>query len=264
MFSLIENLPKLAPDDLNKLVTLTENFLIISDRFIGCSYVVQEVFLRCISSLWLQLDDLQYNSVQPLYTLILESITKCVQSNAIGRSKYLESATLFLFSISIKAKLDFSVVVINILKNEVHCATMFEILNVILSEKPAEFCNSLEYFKTLKCWDHKVLMDQLTANESLINLFCKQCTVTDSFIDYKYLVLSNFTLALRSYFNAYESIDHFISKVVSLRRDTEIAHALICINRHLCNLVSNKTVQFQTRKLTINFRAFWSSRLLQN
>jgi len=264
MFSLVENLPKLALDDLHKLVTLTEDFLLKHDRFTDRSCVVQEVFLRCITCLWLQLDDLQYNSVKPLYTSTLESITQLVQSNAIGHSKYLESATLFLFSVSIKAKTDFSAIVSNILENEIHCGITFEILNVILSEKqPVEFCDGLEYFKNLKYWDRKVLVDQLMANKSLIELICKQCTITDSLIEIKYVVLSNFTLALRVYFDTYESIDHFISKAFNLRRDAEITHALLCINRHLCNLVSNESVslilQLRMTITMIIFRNLWSS-----
>lgn len=242
MFSLIKNLPKLSSNDLNKLVTLTEDFLMKYNQFTDRSYVVQEVFLRCVMYLWLQLDDLQYNSVEPLYASTLESITRLTRSNAIGRSKYIESATLFLFSVRVKAKTNFSLVISDILENKIHCRIIFEILSIILSEKPIKFCDSLEHFKNFKFWDRKVLTEQLMANKRLIELICKQCTVTDSLIDIKYFVLSVFTPALRAYFNVYESINHFISNVFHLRRDTEIAHALLCINGHLCNLVSNESI----------------------
>lgn len=242
MFSLVENIPKLEFYDLSKLVTLTEALLLKYNQFTNCSYVVQEVFLRCITCLWLQLEDLQYNSVENLYTLTLESIIKLDESNAIGRSKYLESATLFLFSISLKAKTDFSTIVSMLLKNKIHCETTFGVLSIILSEKPVGFCDHLEKLKSLKYWDRKVLMDQLMTNKSLMDLVCQQCTIIDSLTDIKYLVLSNFIPALHKYFKTYESIDHFISKVFTLRRNTEIAQALSCINKYLCHLVSNKII----------------------
>lgn len=241
MFSLVENLPKLEFDDVNKLVTLTENLLLKFNQFTNCSYVVQEVFLKCITCLWLQLE-LQYDFVENLYMLILESITKLDESNAIGRSKYLESASLFLFSISIKAKTDFSTIVSTILKNKINCETIFGILSIILSEKPVELCDNLEKLKSLKYWNRNVLLDQLMANKSLMELVCQQCTIIDSLSDIKYLVLSNFIPALHMYFKKYESIDYFISKVFTLRRDTEIAQALLCINGYLCHLVSNKII----------------------
>jgi len=241
MFSLVDNLPKLQHEDLNKLVVLTEVILKKYDQFTNCSYVVQEIFIRCITCLWLQLDDLEYNSVKHLYILILKSITELDQLNTIGQSKYLESAILFLFSICIKAQTDFSMVVYNIMKNKIYCKTIFEILNLILSKNPVDFCDNLEKYKSGKYWDQKILMDQLTTNTNIIELFCQQCTTIDSLIDMKYLVLSNFTPALHIYFTMYVSIDCFISKLSNLRRDTEIAYALLCINNHLCNLVSFKT-----------------------
>lgn len=237
MFSLVENLPKLANHDLNKLVTLTEGLLSKYDQFMNCSYVVQEVFLRCITSLWLQLDDLLYNSVVYLQKVTLESFTK-FPPNAIGQSKYFESATLFLLSFSLKAQTEFSVAVYNIMKNKIHCVTAFEILNIILSGKPIEFCYGLEKYKDLYLY-HEIIIEQLLANTDLIELVCQQCTIVDTLIDIKYSVLSNFTPALHTYFKTYESIEDFISKVYSLRRDTEIAQALICINKYLNNLVSS-------------------------
>lgn len=240
MFSLVENLPKLEFDDINKLVTLTKNLLLKYNKFTNCSYVVQEVFLKCITCLWLQLDELQYDVVENLYMLTIESITKLDKFNAIGRSKYLESASLFLFSISIKAKTDFSTIVATILKNKINCETTFRILSIILSEKPVELCDNLEKLKSIKYWNRNVLLDQLMTNKSLMELVCRQCTIIDSLSDIKYLVLSNFIPALHMYFKMYESIDHFISKVFTLRRDTEIAQALLCINGYLYHLVSIK------------------------
>lgn len=242
MFSLVKNLPKL--DNFEKLVSLTEDLIINYNQFINCSYIVQEVFLRCITCLWLQLDDVQYNdSVKQFCTLTLESITKLVQTNAIGRSKYLESATLLLFAISLKAQTDFSIVVYNIMINKVHCETIFKILGVILSEKPLEFYDDLDNFKNL-CWDRKVLTDQFMANKSLMELVCQQCTIVDTSIDMKYLVLSKFTPVLHMYFKRYDSIDNFISKLFNIRRDSEIAQALSCINGYLYSLVSNKILLF--------------------
>jgi len=242
MFSLVKNLPKL--DDFNKLVSLTEDLIINYNQFINCSYIVQEVFLRCITCLWLQLDDVHYNdSVKKFCTLTLESITKLVQSNAIGRSKYLESATLLLFAISVKAQTDFSIVVYSIMNNKVHCETIFKILGVILSENPVEFCDDLDEFKNL-CWDRKLLTDQLMTNKSLMELVCQQCTIIDSSIDMKYLVLSKFTPVLHTYFKTYDSIDYFISKLFNVRRDSEIAHALSCIHGYLYSQVSNKILLF--------------------
>lgn len=242
MFSLVENLPKLEFYDINKLVTLTENLLLKYNQFTNCSYVVQEVFLKCITCLWLQLDELRYDCVENLYILTLESITKLDECNAIGRSKYLESASLFLFSISIKAKTDFSAIVSTILKTKIHCKTAFGILSIILSENSVELCDNLEKLKSLKYWNRKFLLDQLMANKSLMELICQQCTIIDSLSDIKYLVLSNFIPALHMYFKMYESIDHFISKVFTFRRDTEIAHALLCINGYICELVSGKII----------------------
>jgi len=237
MFSLVKNLPKL--DDFDKLVSLTEDLIINYHQFINCSYIVQEVFLRCIICLWLQLDDVQYNdSVKQFCTLTLESITKLVQTNAIGRSKYLESATLLLFAISLKAQTDFSIVLYNIMNNNVHCETVFKILGAILSEKPLEFCDDLDNFKNLY-WDRKVLTEQLMANKSLMELVCEQCTTVDTSIDMKYLVLSKFTPVLNIYFKMYDSIDNFISKLFNIKRDSEIAQALSCINGYLYSQVSN-------------------------
>lgn len=239
---MVENLPKLSLDNVNKLVTLTEDLLGKYDQFINCSFVVQEVFLRCITCLWLQLDELHFNSIELLYISTMDSITKLVQYKIVGRSKYLESATLFLFSICMKAHTDFSKVIYNILKNKIQCETTFEILSVILADKPIELSDNLEKLITHKYWDRKVLNDQLMANESLIELVCQQCLVIDSLIDLKYLVLSNFTSALLIYFKLYETIDSFISKVFNFRRDIEISRALLCINKHLLffsSLVSN-------------------------
>lgn len=242
MFSLVENLPKLENYDLNKLVTLTEGLLTKYDHFVNCSYVVQEIFLRCITRLWLQLDDMHYNSVQHLYAITLESFNK-FPPNAIGQSKYFESATLFLLSVSLKARTEFSVAVYNIMKNKIHCETVFEILNIILSKKSIGYCYGLEKYKDL-CSNRKIIIDQLMANKDLIELVCQECTKVDILIDIKYSVLSNFIPALSRYFETYESIDDFISKVNSLRRDTEIAQALICINKHLSNLVSDTNYSF--------------------
>jgi len=239
MFSLVKNLPKLALDDFDKLVSLTEDLIMNYDQFTNCSFIVQEVFLRCITCLWLQLDNLQYNdSVKQFCTLVLESITKSVQTKAIGQSKYLESATLLLFAISLKAQTDFSIVVYNIMNNTVHCETVFKILGIILSEKPVEICDDLNHFKNLY-WDRKVLANQLIANKSLMELVCQQCTLIDSSIDMKYFVLSKFTSVLDIYFKMYDSIDNFISKLFNTRKDSEIAQALLCINEYLYTQVSN-------------------------
>lgn len=240
MFSLVENLPKLEVEDLHKLVTLTEDILTNYDRFTNCSLVVQEVFLRCITCLWLQLDDLKYDSIKHVYTSTLESITKLDQCNNVGRSKYLESAVLFLFSISLKVQIDFSKILHNIIESKIHCRTAFEALSIILSEKSIEFCDHLEKFKHFKYWNRQVLMDQLTTNSGLIELICQQCSVSDSLIDVKYLVLSSFTPALMMFFEKYVSIDDYISKLCNLRKDSEIVHSLFCINGYMCKLVSDK------------------------
>lgn len=242
MFSLVENLPKLEKHDLNKLVTLTEGLLARHDHFMNCSYVVQEVFLRCITCLWLQLDDLNYNSVQHLYAVTLESFNT-FPPNGIGQSKYFESATLFLLSVSLKAQTEFSVAVYDIMKNKIHCETAFEILSIILSEKTIECCYGLEKYKDL-CSNREVIIDQLMSNRDLIELVCQLCTKIDTIIDIKYSVLSNFKPALVAYFKTYESTHNFIAKVCDLRRDTEIAQALICINKHLSNLVSDTNYTF--------------------
>lgn len=239
MFSLIENLPNLEAEDLNKLVTLTENVLTNYDRFTGCSFVVQDVFLRCITCLWLQLDDLQYDSIIHIYTSTLESVKQLNQYRDIGQSKYLESAVLFLFSISLKVHVDFSKILHSIIESKIHCRTTFELLAVILSEKPIEFCDHLEKFKNLKYWNRHVLMNQLTTNHCLIESICQECSVTDSFTDIKYLVLSTFTPALIVFFEKYVLIDNFISKLSNLRRDSEIAHALLCVNGYMCKLVND-------------------------
>uniref|UniRef100_A0A2H8TRY6 tRNA (32-2'-O)-methyltransferase regulator THADA n=2 Tax=Melanaphis sacchari TaxID=742174 RepID=A0A2H8TRY6_9HEMI len=236
MLSLVKNLPKLVLDDLDKLVSLTKDLITNYDQFTNCSLIVQEVFLKCITCLWLQLDNIQYNdSVKQFCALVLESIKKLVQTKAIGQSKYLESATLLLFAISLKAQTDFSIVVYNIMNNRVHCETVFKILGIILSEKPVEICDDLDNFKNLY-WDRKVLADQLMANKSLMEIICQQCTLIDSSIDMKYLVLSKLTSVLHMYFRMYDSIDNFISKLFNIRRDSEIAQALLCINGYLYTL----------------------------
>lgn len=227
-------------DDLKKLVILIEDLIAKYEKFTNCSLVVQEIFLRCITCLWLQLDDLHYDSIKPLYMLTLNTITTLGQPNAIGYSKFVESATLFLFSICLKTGTDFAIIVHNIISSKVHSGTIFKILSVILSEKPFEFCDDLDKFKSLKYWNRKMLMDQLMYNEGLIELVCQQCTVIDSKTDVKYLVLSNFTPALHYYFNTCISIDDFILKLFDLRRDTEIAHAVLCINNYINSLVSKQ------------------------
>jgi len=256
MFSLVKNLPKL--DNFEKLVSLTEDLIKNYNQVINCSYIVQEVFLRCITCLWLQLDDVQYNdSVKQFCTHMLESITKLVQTKTIGRTKYLESAILLLFAISLKAQTDFSIVVYNIMINKVHCETIFKIVGVILSDKPLEFYDDLDIFKNLY-WDRKVLTDQFMANKSLMELVCQQCTIVDTSIDMKYLVLSKFSPVLHMYFKKYDSIDNFISKLFNIRRDSEISQALSCINGYLYSQVSNKILLFlyhlNNIKTTIIFR----------
>lgn len=240
MFSLVQDLPKLLLDDLNRLVILTEDLLLEHDHFINHSYVVQEVFLRCITCLWLQLDDLQYNSIRQLYTLILKSVSKLIQPHPIGRSKYLESAVFFLFSVSIKAQKDFSTALYDIMKNETHCRTVFDTLNFILSEMPIEYCDHLEKLKNIKYWDHKVLLDQLMSNKSLIEIVCQQCAIEDSLIDIKLLVLSNFTAALLKYYEKYELIHIFIVRLCYINRDTAIANGILCIKEYLNYSVSKK------------------------
>lgn len=249
MFSLVENLPKLELDDVNKLVTLTKDLLGKFDQFTNnCSFVVQEVYLRCITCLWLQLDELHFDFIEPLYISTRISLTNLDQYNKpVGCSMYLESATLFLFSIGIKAHIEYSTVIYNILKNKIQCETTFEILSVVLSDNPIELSDNVKKLITHKYWDQKVLNDQIMANESIIELICQKCLVIDSLIDSKYSVLSSFTPALQMYFKLYETIDSFISKVFNLRRDIEISRALLCINRYLSSfssLVSNKVVLF--------------------
>lgn len=240
MFSLVQDLPKLIPDDLNRLVILTEDLLLKHDHFINRSYVVQEVFLRCVTCLWLQLDDLQYSSVSQLYTLILKSVSKVIQPHAIGRSKYLESAVLFLLSVSLKAQKDFSTALYDIMKSQTHCRAVFDTLNFILSKKPIEYCDSLEKLKNNKYWDRKVLLDQLMSNESLVELVCQQCAVKDSLIDTKFLVLSNFTAALLKYYEKYELFHIFIARLCLVERDTTITNGLLCIKEYLSYSVSIK------------------------
>lgn len=235
---MVENLPKLEPDDLSRLLTLTEYLAMKYYRFNNCSYMVKEIFLRCITTLWLQLDALPYNSIEPIYELTLDTITKQIQPNDIGKSKYLESATLFLFSISLKTDTDFSIIAYKIIKSEMHCKTIYKILSIILSGKPIKFYGNVEKCVNPKYWNHERLMNQLLANNSLIELVCQQCTIKDSLIHKKYLVLSKFTPALNEYFKVHESIDDFISNVFHLRRDVEISKALLCIDGYLQTLVS--------------------------
>lgn len=240
MFSLVEILRKLEIDDLNKLVILTHNLLIKYDTFNNYSYVVQEVFLRCITYLWIQLDDLQYNSIENFYKSTLESVTNLRLSNTIGASKYLESAVLFLFSISIKTKTDFSIVLYNIMKNGIQCRIIFEILYIILSGEQNELYVNLRKFKNILNYNYTRLKSQFMANEQFIELFTKKCTIIDSLIDMKYLVLSIYPKALYKYFTVYQSIDNFIFEVSNLRKDAEISQALLCINGYLSSIVSSK------------------------
>lgn len=241
MFSLVENLRKLEIDDLNKLVILTHNLLIKYDTFNNYSYVVQEVFLRCITYLWIQLDDLQYNYIENFYKSTLESVTNLRLFNTIGASKYLESAVLFLFSISIKTKTDFSIVLYNIMKNGIQCRIIFEILYIILSGEQYELYVNLRKFKNILNYNyHTRLKSQFMANEHFIELFTKKCTIIDSLIDMKYLVLSIYPKALYKYFTVYQSIDNFIFEVSNLRKDAEISQALLCINGYLSSIVSSK------------------------
>lgn len=240
VFSLVENLPNLMSEDLNQLVTLIKDLLTNYDKFSNCSYVVQEVFLRCITCLWIQLDDLQYKSVKYIYLSTLKSIKKLDQFT-IGQSKYLESAILFLFSICVKADTDFSVVLFKIIKNKIQCQIIFDILNVVLSEKPIECFNNLDKLISFKYWNRENLLYKITTNDDFIRLFCSQCNVVDSLVNMKYLVLSNFPSALHKYFKMYTTIDYFILKLLNLRKDSEIAHALLCVNGYICSLVSNKT-----------------------
>jgi len=141
------------------------------------------------------------------------------------------------------------------MNNNVHCETVFKILGFILSEKPLEFCDDLDNFKNLY-WDRKVLMDQLMANKSLMELVCQQCTIIDSSIDMKYLVLSKFTPVLHIYFKTYDSIDNFISKLLNVKRDSEIAQALSCINGYLYSQVSNKILHFYTISMKLLLQLF--------
>lgn len=211
------------------------------NEFAKRSYVTQEIFLRCITRLWTQLNILMNDSIEHLYTSTLESVTKLVQFNDIGRSKYMESAVLFLFSVSLKAHTDFSVVSYHVIKNNMHCEIIFEILSTVLSKNSLEFSDKLEQFKNLN-WDRNILMKQFMANQSLIESICQQCTVIDLLIYMKYLVLSNFTPALNLYFKMYESIDSFLLKVFNLKKDTEITQALLCVNRYLCSQVRNQCI----------------------
>lgn len=242
MFSLVENLPSLENKDEDKLTSLTKDILTKYNQFVNCSYVVQEVFLRCITCLWLQLKCLQYDSIKFLFSLVLESVTNVTQFNAIGRSKYLKSAILFLFSINIKAKYDISLIIFDLLKNNIHSEIIFKILGIILCKKTIEICHDLEKLKNLEYWDQKILFDQLIANKNLIELVCQQCIKIDTLVDAKFWVLSNYAPALHMYFKNYESINDFISKTFDLRKDTEIAQVLLCINGHFCNLVSRKFI----------------------
>lgn len=241
---MVENLPKLEPDDLNKLVSLTENLAMKYSQFTNCSYVVREIFLRCITCLWFQLDMLPYNSIEPIYKLTLDTILEQIQRNNIGKSKYLESATFFLFSISIKTETDFSIIAYKIMESKMHCPTIFKVLNIILSEKPIEFYEDVEKFVNLKYWNRDRLMNQLLANNSLIELISRQCTIKDSLIHEKYLVLSKFTPALVEYFKVHESIEDFISNVLNLKKDVDVSNALLCIDGYLQTLVSIKMALF--------------------
>lgn len=237
---MVENIPQpiFKQEELEKF---TMDLILKYDEFAKRSYVTQEVFLRCITRLWTQLNLLMNDSVEHLYTSTLMSITQLAQCNVIGQSKYLESAVLFLFSVSLKAQTDFSKVAYDAMNYKMHCETVFEILSTVLSKNPVEFSDKLEQFKNLK-WDRNILMDQFMANQSLIKLICQECTVIDSFIFMKHLVLSNFTPALHLYFKMYDSIDNFLLKVFHLKKDVEIAQALLCVNRYLHNLVSIKCI----------------------
>lgn len=239
VFSLVENLPKLMPEDLNQLVTLTEDLLTKYDKFSNCSYVVQEVLLRCITYLWIQLDDLQYNSVKYIYVSTLKSVMNLDQFT-IGQSKYLESAILFLFSVCVKAKTDFSVFLYKVVKNKIKCQKIFEILNAILSEEPVE-CVYLSKLMCIKYWDTKNLKYQIIKNDGFITLFCSQCNAVDSLVHMRFWVLSNFPSALHTYFKTYTRIEYFILKLNLYRSDPEIAYGLLCVNGYICNQVSNKT-----------------------
>lgn len=236
---MVENLPNLKSEDLNQLVMLTNDLLTKYDNFSNCSYVVQEILLRCITCLWIQLDDLQYGSVKYIYVLTLKSIMN-LDRFTIGQSKYLESAILFLFSVCVKAKIDLSVFLYKIVKNKIRCQTIYEILNVILSEKPVECCDYLDKLMSLKYWDRENLMYEVINNDDFIRLFCSQCNAVDSMVHMKYLVLSNFPAALHRYFKTYTTIDYFILKLNQFRSDSEIACALLCVNGYISNLVSNK------------------------
>jgi hypothetical protein len=235
---LVENIPQPIFKQ-KELEKFTMDLIMKHNEFVKRSYVTQEIFLRCITRLWTQLNLLMNDSIEHLYTSTLESITKSVQFNVIGRSKYLESAVLFLFSVSLKTRTDFSVVSYNVIKNNMYCETIFEILSTILSKNLFELSDKLEQFKNVN-WDRNILMKQFMANQSLIELICQQCTIIDSFIYMKYLVLSNFTPALNLYFKMYESIDSFLLKVFNLKKDTEIAQALLCVNRYLRHQVRKK------------------------
>lgn len=251
IFSLIENLKRPIYKQ-SKLQKFTMHLIKKYDVFAKRSYLTQEIFLRCITRLWTQLSYLLMNdSVEHLYKSTLRSVTKLVQANVIGRSKYLESAVLFLFSVSVKAETDFSIVSYNVMKNNTRCEIIFEILSTILSKKSIEFGDILYQFKNLR-WDRNVLIEQFMANQSLIELICQQCTIIDSLIYMKYLVLSNFTPALHLYFKTYESIDTFLLKVFNLKKDTEISQALLCVNRYLHNLVSNKFTLFFSFIITVS------------
>lgn len=244
MFVLVENLPNLSYTDIDQLINLTQGLLTKYNQFANCSFVVQEVFLRCITCLWLQLKQLHYDSVKDLFLSTLKSVSNFSNSNTIGQSKYLESAVLFLFSICVKAKHDVSTVIFNVMKSNTNCKTIFEILGMVLSNNPVENGNSLEKLINYEYCDRKVLIDQIITNQKLIELVCQQCSIMNSLFDTKLWVLSNFSPALNMYFKNYESIDNFVSNLSSLRRDSEITQALNCINGHLCNLVSDNFTMF--------------------
>ncbi|XP_050441276.1 thyroid adenoma-associated protein homolog isoform X2 [Adelges cooleyi] len=236
MSSLVQNLPNLSQNDLSKLVNLCESILSEFDLFIY-SFVTQEVFLRCITYLWIQLDNLQYSCVNSIFMKTLDSIITVFQSNVIGRSKFLESGILFLFSVCTKAKIDFSNVMVKLLSVGVRCETSFVILEMVLdNENPNDICGTLKQIQKHKNWDRKILLEHLMANNSLIELVCKHCSEKGSLTEIKYKVLSNYPPSLDLYFTKYESINDFILRAFTLRQDNELAQALSCIHNQMIKM----------------------------
>ncbi|XP_050527383.1 thyroid adenoma-associated protein homolog isoform X2 [Daktulosphaira vitifoliae] len=245
ILSLVKKLPDLLQEDINKLLIICELFLSKYYIFNHYSYVIKEVLVMCITYTWIQLDNLHYSCVNDIYNYTLKSIVTVFHSKVIGRSKYLESSILFLFSICVKAQLDFSEVIIKLMTNKVCYEKMYKILEVILVPSSNEVCDILKEIKKHKNWNEKILFDQFAANNSFADLLCKQCIEVDNLIHIKYTVLSNYSVASCLYFTKYESVTNFMSRAYDFRRDDELAQALFCINNQIRVNKIKKSCEFK-------------------